>query len=128
MRTRKHHQKGYTLLDLVTVSGIVSIVAATIVPNYVSLRSDGQQAATLAIAGALGSASAHNVVLRAAGKSGGIAIANCTDTANLMMAGAFAGFSVTPQPIAPGQTATCTVEHGVPGSGNASTFIAHGVS
>jgi type II secretory pathway pseudopilin PulG len=127
MRARKR-QNGYTLLDLMTVCGIASIVAATVVPNYVSMRSDAQQAATRSIAGALGSASAQNALLRAAGKASGIAITNCADTANLMMAGAIAGFSITAQPIASGETATCTVEHGAPGSGNASTFLAHGVS
>ena len=126
MRARRN-QKGYTLLDLITVSGIVSVLAAAVIPNYVSFSSDAQQSATRAVAGSLGSASAQNVLLRSAGK-GGVAILNCTDAVKLMMADQVAGFSITPQPITNGQTATCTVEHGMPGGGNAATFIAHGVS
>jgi Tfp pilus assembly protein PilE len=126
MRARRK-QKGFTLLDLVTVSGIVAILAAAVIPNYVTIQTDAQQSATRAMAGALGSAAANNVLLRSAGK-GGIAIANCADAAKLMLADQVAGFSITSQAIAPGESVTCTVEHGAPGSGNGSTFVAHGVS
>jgi MSHA pilin protein MshA len=124
----KRKQRGFTLIDMVVVATIVSVMAATAVPKYIGLTQDVKHAAAQGIAGQLTSASASNILLRNAGSTLGQPISDCAQVANLMLPGQMAGFAIAPQPIAPGATAACTVDHSTGGSGTAATFTAYGAA
>ena len=130
MRTMKNQrkQKGYSIIELVITTVVLSVLGATALPKYYSLHDDAKRSGAEGVAAALGSASSSNVVLRAAGKSGTTAIINCGDAAGLLMPGALNGYQITPKIVAPGETTTCTVEHMLPGNGTAATFVVHGIS
>ena len=126
MRTRKQ-QAGFSLIEITVTTVVISILATAAVPKYLGVQEDAKRATASGIAGALGSASTTNYVLRA-GKGTGAPIADCTEVANLMLPGALRGFSIAPRAIPAGSTVTCTVDHDVPGAGTSASFIAHGVS
>jgi MSHA pilin protein MshA len=128
MRIRKH-QGGFTLVELIIVIVIFAVLAAVAIPKYLTLQEDAKRGASHGIAGALGSASMANYVIR----SGNVPattypIANCVDVATLLVPGSMSGFSIAPLPVANGATTTCTVDHDTPGSSTAATFTAHGIS
>jgi prepilin-type N-terminal cleavage/methylation domain-containing protein len=126
MRTRKQ-QVGFSLIEVTVTTVVISILATAAVPKYLGVQEDTKRATATGMAGALGSASSANYVLRA-GKGAGAPIADCTEVATLMLPGAMTGFSIAPQAIPAGSTATCTVDHNAPGAATSATFIAHGVS
>src|SRR6188768_409662 len=103
MRTRRK-QDGYTLIELLTVMVIVSILSTVSLQTFANLQDDSKHASARSMAGALGSASVANFTLRSAGKAGGstLPIADCVDTANLLIPGSLSSFTITAQPITPG--------------------------
>ena len=130
MRTTKNRrqQKGYTIMEMLITTVVLSVLGATAVPKYYSLHDEAKRSGAQGVAAALGSASSANVVLRAAGKSGTTAIINCSDAAALLMSGALNGYQITPKIVAPGETTTCSVDHALRGNGTAATFVVHGIS
>jgi len=125
---RRNAQQGYTIMELIITTVVVSILGAAAVPKFHGLHDEAKRAGAQGVAASLGSASSSNVVLRAAGKGGTVAIINCADAASLLMAGALNGYQITPKIVAPGETTTCTVDHALPGNGTAATFTVHGIS
>lgn len=128
MRARRR-QGGFTLIELTIVVVVIAILASVAIQRYLTLQEETKRAAAEAIAGALGSASVANYLVRSGNTTATTyPIGNCIDVATLMLPGAMGGYAIAPQPVAPGATATCTVDHVNPGSSTAATFTAHGVS
>ena len=126
MRTRR--AGGFTLIELLIVAVIVLILAATAIPKFLDLQADAKRSASAGIAGALGSSSMSNYVLRSGNVNvATVAIANCTDAAGLLAPGSMSGFEITPHPIAPHAHATCTVDHTGAGGATAAQFTGIGV-
>ena len=126
--TSRNKQGGYSIMEMLITTVVISILGATAVPKFHGLHDEAKRAGAEGVAAALGSASSSNVVLRAAGKSGTVAIINCSDAAGLLMSGALNGYQITPKIVAPGETTSCTVDHALPGNGTAATFTVHGIS
>jgi prepilin-type N-terminal cleavage/methylation domain-containing protein len=128
MRTRRN-QQGYTLIELIIVMVIVAILSTVSIQTYANLQQDTKQAGAQGVAGALSSASVANYTLR----SGNItsvptmAVTDCVDVGNLLVPGSLTSYAITAKPIAPGATATCTIDHVKSSPGTAATFTAHGV-
>ena len=49
-KLRKNNQKGFTLIELMIVIAIIGILAAIAIPNFLSYRTKGQDAAAVASA------------------------------------------------------------------------------
>ena len=125
---RRNLQSGYTIMEMLITTVVISILGATAVPKFHGLHDEAKRSGAQGVAAALGSASSSNAVLRAAGKSGTTAIINCSDAAALLMPGALNGYEITPKAVAPGESTTCTADHALPGNGTAATFTVHGIS
>jgi len=124
----RNKQKGYTLVELVITTVVISILGAAAVPKFHGLHDEAKRSGAEGVAGALASASSANVLLRSNGKPGTVAIINCSDAAALLMANAVGSYQITPKIVAPGETTSCTVDHVLPGNGTAATFTVHGIS
>lgn len=132
MRSR---QTGFTLIELIMVIVILGVLSAVAIPKYVDLKSDANIAAAQSVAGSLGAASAINFAARTANSSKGLAVANCTDAAALLQAGALptqgGTYAITSAAIANGNTGTCTLTFTPTGGAAitpAPTFVGMGIS
>ncbi|SRR5579883_1109693 len=117
--------QGFTLIELVMVIAIIAILAAIAIPKFINITSNAEQAATMAVAGALSSANANNYAARNLSTSFGIPIADCTDVINALQGGLPPGYTVTPGAVSPDTSISCTLTG--PGSTTA-PFIATGVN
>ena len=126
----KKHQSGFTLIELVIVIVILGILAITLLPSYVDLRNEAQQAAVEGVAGSLGGSSAVNFAARTANVAKGVAVANCTDVSAALQGGASSlpsGYTVTSTAISAGAATSCTVTGPTPTSATA-TFVGLGIA
>jgi MSHA pilin protein MshA len=60
----KHHQKGFTIIELIVVIIILGILSAIAVPRFVDMTKEAADAAAAGTAGAVSSASALNMAER----------------------------------------------------------------
>src|SRR5688572_2139259 len=128
MRTRRK-QSGYTLIELIIVTVIVAILSTISLATYADMQDEAKRGAAQGVAGALGSASVANYMLRAGrGPAGTTAITDCVDVATLLTPGSLDSFVIASKAITSGGTETCTIDHVKPGANTAVTFTAHGIS
>jgi prepilin-type N-terminal cleavage/methylation domain-containing protein len=126
VRTRTR-QRGFTLIELITVFVTVSILSAIAIQKFMDLQDDTKRAAARGIAGALESSSTANYLLRSGATSvPTIPVSDCVHAASLMLPGAMSGFAIAPKPVSPGAAETCTVDHVRPGQSTAARFIVRG--
>ena len=105
----RNTQKGFTLIELVVVIVILGILAVVALPKFVDISSEAKVAALAGVAGGISSASATNYGTRKAAPAKGVAVANCSDAANLLQGGLPSGYTVTAAPIAADATVACVV-------------------
>lgn len=117
--------RGFTLIELVIVIAIIGILSAVAIPKFIDLGSEAQQAATNAVAGALGSANASNYGARKLSSSLGVAVTDCTDLANALQGGLPTGYTITSAAVAADTDVTCTLNGP---SSTTATFNATGIS
>jgi len=125
-------QGGFTLIELVMVMVIIAILSAVAIPKFIDMSDDAKLASLNGIAGALSSASATNYAARKANSSHGVTVANCTDVAGALQAGALpagpggATYSITAAAILPNATNTGCVLN-LSGYATTAVFTATGI-
>lgn len=117
--------RGFTQIELMIVIVILGILSAFLISYFKSLDTDAKQSATTSIARALGIASSTNYALSRSEAGIAISITDCTQIANVLPASQPlpSGYTILPQAITVGSSATCTVTDGT----TSATFIGHGV-
>lgn len=111
-------KKGFTLIEMAVLIGILAILAVIAIPTYVNLRQAAADAATAGVAGAAASASVINFSAKSAGTSY-VALTDCTDFANttsgVLAGGLPAGYTISGSAVlSDGATAACTVKRSNP--------------
>jgi len=125
---KRSKQKGYTLIDLIVVMVILSIMSTVAIAKYLDLHEDARRASAQGVAGTLTSASVANYLVRLKGTTSNTsAIGDCTDVAGLLMPGSLSNFVIQAQPVAPGSTALCILNH-TSGAATSAIFTAYGIS
>lgn len=102
-------QYGFTLIELVITILILAIISAVAIPRFLDTTTDARYAATQAVAGALGAASANNYGIRKANSSQGSPISNCNQMGSLSVGLPPSGYVITSLPIAADVATACTV-------------------
>ena len=117
----KKQQSGFTLIELIMVIVILGALAVAVIPRYVDLQAQAEQAAVDGVAGSLAAGSAINYAECIAGGGGcltssaGVTWDDCDDADTTLIGGMPTGFSIGAAtawgavPIAAGTTQTCTV-------------------
>ena len=94
----KKQQSGFTLIELIMVIVILGALAVAVIPRYVDLQTQAEQAAVDGVAGSLAAGAAINYadcVIGGATCLTGAAWANCTDTEDALTSPLPASFAIT---------------------------------
>lgn len=105
----KVQQRGFTMIELVMVIVIIGILTAVALPKFVNIKQDAHRETLAGVAGALSSAAAINYGARQVDSGKGSPIYNCIDAADALQGGLPAGYLITNEPIAAGDTIVCEV-------------------
>ena len=125
MFQKTFQQKGLAVIEIVMMLVVLSILASTAIPSFISDRTDARQAAVDGVAGSLSSASAINFTVRNINQTNGVAITNCQDVVKALEGFLGKDYVVSSAPVAVGTKSECKVVHK---KGKWANFIAHGVS
>lgn len=114
----KKQQSGFTLIELIMVIVILGALAVAVIPRYVNLQLQADQAALDGVVGSLAAGAAINYadcVVGGATCLTGAAWDNCDDTGASLQAGLPAGYVITAGALAAPST-TCTLTGPAPNS------------
>lgn len=118
----KKQQSGFTLIELIMVIVILGALAVAVIPRYVNLQVQADQAAVDGVGGALAAAAAINYAGCVAGGVclTGAAWANCTDTEDALASPLSVDFTITAAALTaaapPAVPTVCTVTGPAPNS------------
>lgn len=120
-------QKGFTLIELITVIVILGALAVIALPRFINLQDEADAAALDGVAGALGAGAAVNLAGELAGDGAQVSVADCTDVANTLADGLPTGYTITSAAIAAptGNAVTCSVNQ--TSTGNSANFTGYHV-
>jgi prepilin-type N-terminal cleavage/methylation domain-containing protein len=125
----KRMQAGFTMIELIVVIVILGVLAAVAMPKFTDLSGDAKAAALQGVAGAATSAMNVNYGARKVNSTKGVAVANCTDVANVLQGGlptGTNGYTVTAAAVAPDASVNCTLTQ--TNGGATATFTAIGIN
>lgn len=122
-----YRQKGFTLIELITVIAILGALAVVALPRFLNLQDEANEAALSGVAGAAGSAAAVNLAGALAGDEDFTVVADCADVANAMQGGMPNDYSITASAFATGDSTgaaqDCTLNQ--VSTGDTTTFTAY---
>ena len=84
MKSCKRKQRGFTLVELVVVVGILGTLAVVAIPKFMGTTTDARKAALAMVATSLTNASMQNYMMRGADDNNGKGIATCAEVAKLL--------------------------------------------
>jgi prepilin-type N-terminal cleavage/methylation domain-containing protein len=125
----KRMQAGFTMIELIVVIVILGVLAAVAMPKFTDLSGEAKAAALQGVAGAATSAMNVNYGARKVSSTKGVAVANCTDVANVLQGGLPSGnngYTVTAAAVAPDAQVQCTLTQ--TNGGATTTFTAIGIN
>ena len=118
-------EQGLSIVEIVMVLVVLTILASTAIPSFVSDRKASRKVALEEVADSLGSASAINFAVRSINKELGVTVSNCEDIAATLEGELASEYTIVPAKINPGTNQKCTLTHR---SGESAEFIGHGIS
>ena len=122
----KRMQAGFTMIELIVVIVILGVLAAVAMPKFVDVSGEAKAAALQGVAGAATSAMNVNYGARKVAPAKGVAVANCTDVANIMQGGVPTGYTITAAAIAAEASVNCTITQD--DGGATATFTGLGIN
>ena len=116
--------KGFSLLEMVVVMVIATILGVIMVTLYSDRSEQSYQQTLDSVAGALGTAAAHNYRLARAGDPDAVNIDNCNDVPDLLPDSSPLpnGYTVSARSISAGSEVSCTIT--APNGSTTATFQA----